>query len=77
MENRIVDPVTVGMRLRILRGIRTRAEVSRDTGLSQARIGNYEHGARIPTDDAKILLANYYGVTVQELFFEDNNNETL
>lgn len=76
MENRMIDPVAIGKRLRILRGIRTRANVSRETGLSQARLGNYEHGERIPTDEAKVLLANYYGVTVQELFFTEDNNET-
>ena len=77
MENRIIDPVTMGKRLRILRGIETRAKVSRDTGLSQSRLGNYEHGIRMPGDDTKALLANYYGVTVQELFYTNNNNETL
>lgn len=76
MENRMIDPAVIGMRLRILRGIRTRAQVEKETGMSQGRLGNYEHGYRIPTDDAKVLLANYYGVTVQELFFTDNNNET-
>ena len=58
MENRMIDPVAVGKKLRLLRGIRTRAEVEKETGISQARLGNYE-------------------VTVQNLFFADNNNETL
>ena len=74
MENRMISPVKIGMRLRLLRGIRTRAEVSRDTGMSQARLGNYEHGIRVPTDEAKVLLANYYGVSVQDIFFADDNN---
>ena len=76
MENRIIDPIKLGKKLRLIRGIRTRAEVSRATGLGQARIGNYEHGMRVPNDEAKILLANYYGMTVQELFYTDNNNES-
>ena len=58
MENRIIDPIQIGKKLRLLRGIRSRAEVSRATGLSQARLGNYEHGYQIPTDEAKILQAN-------------------
>ena len=76
MENRIVDPVIVGNRLRGLRGSKKRAQVSRETGLSQARLGNYENGLRVPTDDAKILLANYYGVSVQDLFYTNNNDAT-
>ena len=77
MENRMIDPVRLGKRLRILRGIRTRAQVEKETGISQARLGNYEHGVRIPTDEAKVILSNFYGVTVQDLCFSDNNNETL
>lgn len=77
MENRMIDPVAVGKKLRLLRGIRTRAEVEKETGISQARLGNYEHGVRVPTDEAKVILSNFYGVTVQNLFFADNNNETL
>ena len=76
MENRMIDPIQLGKKLRILRGIRTRAEVSRATGLSQSRLGNYEHGLRIPNDEAKLLLANYYGMTVQELFFTLQYNES-
>jgi len=74
-KNKLIDPVTVGKRLRILRGIRTRAEVEKETGMPQTRLGNYEHGYRYPKDDAKVLLANYYGVTVQQLFFEDDNHD--
>ena len=76
MENRMIDPIQLGKKLRLIRGIRTRAQVSRETGLSQARLGNYEHGARVPNDEAKILLANYYGMSVQELFYTDNYNES-
>lgn len=76
MENRMIDPIEIGKKLRLLRGIRTRAEVSRETGLSQARLGNYEHGQRVPTDDAKVLLANYYGMSVQNLFYTNSNNES-
>ena len=76
MENRMPEPKEIGRRLRVLRGIRTRVVVEDETGISQGRLGNYEHGSRIPNDEAKVLLANYYGVTVQELFFTDNNNET-
>ena len=50
MENRMIDPIQLGKKLRLIRGIRTRAQVSRETGLSQARLGNYEHGARVPND---------------------------
>ena len=59
MENRMIDPVTLGKKLRELRGIRTRAVVEKATGISQARLGNYEHGIRIPNDEAKVILSNF------------------
>ena len=77
MENRMIDPVAVGKKLRLLRGIRTRAVVEKETGISQARLGNYEHGTRVPNDEAKVILSNFYGVTIQDLFFTDSNNTEL
>lgn len=32
----------------------------------------YEIGERIPRDNNKIILAAYYGTTVQELFYTDH-----
>lgn len=69
MENRMVDPVTIGRRLTMLRGKRSRSKAAREIGISVSRLGNYEYGKRVPNDEAKVLLANYYGVTVQELFY--------
>lgn len=76
MENRMIDPVQIGKRLRRLRGILTRKQVQNDTGISQGRLGNYEHGTRVPNDEAKVILSNYYGVSIQDLFYTNNNNET-
>ena len=74
MKNGILDAETVGDRLRLLRGDRTIAEVSKSTGLSQSRIGNYERGVRLPNDSAKSILANFYGVSVQKLFYTKEYN---
>lgn len=70
MENRMITPAEIGERLRKLRGKRSIASVARATGLSHSRIWNYERGERVPTDDAKILLANFYGTSVQQIFFK-------
>lgn len=76
MENRMIDAVEIGKRLRRLRGILTRKQVQNATGISQGRLGNYEHGTRVPNDEAKVILSNYYGVSIQDLFYTNNNNET-
>lgn len=33
----------------------------------------YETGKRIPSDDVKVRIAKYYDTTVQEIFFDDEN----
>lgn len=62
--------VLIGKRLRKLRGIRPKTKVARQMGISYSALCKFESGERIPSDDMKVLIANYYGVTVQELFFE-------
>lgn len=65
-----MDAKQIGNKLRKLRGDRTIQVVSDDTGLGWSTICMYELGRRIPEDDKKIILAKYYNVTVQELFYD-------
>ena len=62
----------IGKRLRAFRGKRSREQVAQDLGISSSAIGMYECGERIPRDDIKKKLADYYETTVQHLFFEEN-----
>lgn len=62
----------IGKRLRELRGDRTIKEVADSTGLGWSTVCMYELGKRIPEDDKKIILANYFGTSVQELFYDMN-----
>ncbi len=61
--------MSIGERLRKLRGDRTQLEISLDTGISVQALSNYENGTRIPRDETKVVLANYYNVSIEELFF--------
>lgn len=65
----MIDVTEIGRRLRALRGDRTIEKVSVDTGLGVSALTMYELGKRMPRDEAKIVLARYYNVTVDELFF--------
>lgn len=58
-------------RLVKLRGKRTQKEVSEATGISISSIAMYETGKRIPSDEKKIKLAEYYKKSVQYIFFAD------
>lgn len=61
--------MTVAERLIQARGGKRRDEVASAVGISLSAISMYENGERIPRDEIKIRLAEYYGCTVQELFF--------
>ena len=59
----------MGKRLKELRGRKTIREVAEACLITTSALGNYESGFRIPRDEVKARLANYYGLTIDELFF--------
>lgn len=61
----------IGTRLRLLRGQRTQSEVARACGISETALACYEDGQRIPRDEVKRALSNYYGVKVESIFCAD------
>ena len=61
----------IGSRLRRLRGKRTLDEVAAALGVTRQAISYYESGQRTPKDKMKIVIAKYYGTTVQDIFFAD------
>ncbi|HDX9683265.1 helix-turn-helix transcriptional regulator [Bacillus cereus] len=58
-----------------LRNGRSREEVAKAVGISISTLQMYENGQRIPRDNIKIKLANFYGVTVQTIFFDLEQHE--
>lgn len=64
-----MDKKAIAKRLISLRGTKTQAEVAKALGISQSTYAMYEIGRRIPTDEIKIRIANYYNTTVQNIFF--------
>lgn len=71
MNTLSIDNKLVGQRLRSLRGEKTLETVAKDTGINRSSLNMYELGERTPRDGIKIILAEYYGVSVGELFFSD------
>lgn len=59
----------IAERLVRARGDRSREEVAKAVGISLSAITMYENGARVPRDEIKIRLADYFQTTVQELFY--------
>lgn len=53
-----------------LRGKKSREEVASAVGISTSALAMYENAMRIPRDETKIKIAEYYGKSVQEIFFK-------
>lgn len=70
-----MDKKIIGKRLLDLRGKKSREEVASQIEISVSALQMYENGQRIPKDGIKIRLADFYQVSVQELFFEPKNHK--
>lgn len=66
-----MDAKKIGARLRSLRGARSQKEVAQAVGVTDMAISLYESGERIPRDEIKKALAEFYQVTVGSIFFDD------
>lgn len=64
-----IDPKKIGKELTRLRGSRDLKTVAEAVEISISALSMYESGERVPRDDIKIALAEYYGTTVGALFF--------
>lgn len=65
-----MDKNKVATKLVNLRNGKSREEVAEAVGISISTLQMYENAQRIPRDTTKVKLANFYGVTVQSIFFE-------
>ena len=64
-----MDGKSIGKKLIELRGDKSREKVASDLGISVSAIGMYETGDRIPRDELKIRIAQYYGASVESIFY--------
>jgi len=60
--------MSFGKTLRNLRGDRTQDEIAREIGITKSSWAMYEREERVPRDEVKIQIANYFNVSVQSLF---------
>lgn len=63
--------IPYGKRLVKLRRDKSQSEVANAIGIAASTLGMYEAERRVPRDNIKIALANYYGTTVQAIFFDE------
>lgn len=59
----------MGKNLQTLRGDIPRATVAQAINVSLPSYSAYERNDRIPRDEVKLRIAEYFGTTVQAIFF--------
>jgi len=68
-KGEMMDLVSIGKRLKELRGNKTQKEVSEGIGIAQSTYAMYETGKRRASDENKIRIARYYKKSVQSIFY--------
>ncbi len=66
-----MDAQKIAERLIKLRGNRTQAEVAQAIGVTPSAYSMYETGERIPRDEIKKRIAEYFKRSVNTIFFAD------
>ena len=61
--------MSIGAKLRELRGEKTQEQVAREIGITKSAYAMYERDERVPRDEVKKKIANFYHTTVGFLFF--------
>jgi DNA-binding XRE family transcriptional regulator len=66
-------PTTIGQRLRQLREERrmTMRSAAKAIGVSYRTWNSWEYDERVPRDEYKKMIADYFGVSVQQIFFAE------
>ena len=67
----------IAERLIELRGNKSQDEVAKAIGISKSALSMYENGSRVPRDEIKVRLANYYKKSVQHIFFNKNDTKRV
>lgn len=66
-----MDSEKIALRLRKLRGNKTQKFVAEKIGVKPSTYAMYEIGQRIPSDENKKKIADYFGKSVQYIFYAD------
>lgn len=61
--------MTIGKKLKALRGKKTQEEVAKDLGITKSALSMYERDERVPRDEVKVRIANYYNESIVSIFY--------
>ena len=63
--------MSIGMKLRALRGGKSQEKVAAELMITKSALSMYERDKRIPRDEIKIRIADYYNVSVGSIFYAE------
>ena len=63
--------MSTGAKLKEFRGDKTQQEAAAGIGITKSALAMYERDERVPRDEVKIRIADYYGVSVLFLFLTE------
>lgn len=66
--------MSTGAKLRELRGDKTQQDVADGIGITKSALAMYERDERVPRDEVKKRIADYYGVSILFLFFNGSEH---
>ena len=55
----------------------TQEQLSKNLGLSPSSIGNYEQGTRFPKYETLEKIADYFNISISDLFLDSDNQQSL
>lgn len=61
--------MSTGAKLKKLRGDRSQQELADEIGITKSALAMYERNERVPRDEVKVLIANFFGVSIESLFY--------
>lgn len=62
-------------KLKNLRGTRSQTEVAKELGVTRQMLSAIESGERNPSLELANKIAVFYGVPIEDIFFDHNSNE--
>lgn len=68
--------MSVGQKLKSLRGEKPQSEIADALGISKSALSMYENDARVPRDEIKVRIANYFNESVDTIFYASTVHET-
>lgn len=68
----------IGKRIDELRKERGQSKrfLAKKLGISYSSCCKYIYGLRIPGDETKMRISDYFGIGIEDLFYADKNSET-